>query len=105
MDIFNKKKVAELEKELDKTRKLLRKVEADRNGYHNEVNMLREMVKFEETIPKDCVKGSWCGACEFVKEFYRVDYDYFGHSYTVHEYSCGKGESCKNFIQKETVKE
>lgn len=105
MDIFNKKRVAELEKELKKARKELSDARTDATNYRKELETWKELVKFEETIPEECVKGPWCKACEFVKEFECYQFDFYGHRYIEPLYSCGKGESCKNFVQKEMVKE
>lgn len=100
LDIFNKHKVRELEERL-------LNAEMERNRYRNMAihleNRLDDISKFDETIPEDCKKGPWCAACEFGKAFhYMAHYDFGVHSgVTKTFYGCGKGESCKNFIQKE----
>lgn len=98
MDIFNHKRIAELEKKL-----ALAELERDR--YKIDVSDLTgkfsEMAKLEETMPSDCVKGPWCKACEFVKTFHHSEYYGLALHRTVTVYCCGKGESCKNFVQRE----
>lgn len=99
MDIFNKQRIAELEKKLHET-------ERDRDGYISKAAELEakldEVSKLEETIPEGCVKGPWCKACEFVRTFHYSGYysPYAGHSLDT-IYVCSKGTSCKNFVQKE----
>lgn len=97
MDIFNKKKVAELERELAATRK-------SRDEYMRRAaeyaTVFAGMETLEETVPKDCVRGPWCEACEFVKTFYVSHYYGFAQSDVRKAYVCGKGQSCNNFVQK-----
>lgn len=92
MDIFSRKKVRELE---DK----LRIAERERDDYKSEVYELRDGLKSIEkaidSTPKDCIRGSWCQACEFGKEL-TVSGVFRNYTFCV----CGKGDSCKNFIQK-----
>lgn len=97
MDIFNRKRIKELEEKLYDT-------ELERDKYIGKAAeldaKLREIGRLEESVPTDCVKGPWCEACEFVRTFhYRK---YYGHSnYSTNcMYVCGKGESCKNFVQR-----
>lgn len=100
LDIFNRKKVRELEERLINA-------ETERNKYRNMAvhleNRLDNISKINETIPEDCKKGPWCAACEFGKAYsYMAHYD-FGVRNGVTEtfYGCRKGESCQHFIQKE----
>lgn len=101
MDIFNKKRIAELEKKLHET-------ELERDRYISKsaelAVKLDEVSKLEETIPEGCEKGPWCKACEFVRTFHYTEYygAYGGHSLET-VYACGKGKSCKNFAQKVIV--
>lgn len=102
MDIFNKKRVAELEKELAKAIEELHRVKQLRESDQDELTNLRAITSFEKrNMPEDCKKGPWCASCEYAKSYYRVNYDYFGRCHGVTDYACGKGEACKNFIQKE----
>ena len=104
MDIFNKKRIAELEKKL-------RDTEVERDAYiykASELEMkLEEVSKLEETIPEGCEKGPWCKACEFLRAFrYTSGLSSSGYPRnTKIIYTCAKGESCKNFVQKENKDE
>lgn len=99
MDIFNKQRIAELEKKLHET-------ELDRDRYISKAaefeTKLEALSELEETIPEGCEKGPWCKACEFVRTYHYTEYygHYGGHSLET-IYTCSKGESCKNFVQKE----
>lgn len=95
MDIFNRKRVEELEKELEYTQKELDKYK-DKLIYANK--QLEEVSELQETIPEGCTKGPWCRACEFVKTYRYDTVSGFGHRYF---YACSKGKSCENFVQKE----
>ena len=100
MDIFNRQRIVELEKKLHKT-------ELDRDRYISKAAelevKLREISKLEETIPEGCEKGPWCKACEFVRTFhYTRGLSIPGYPRSTEViYTCSKGESCKNFVQKE----
>ena len=99
MDIFNKKKVADLEVKLAMLEDKYRRQSWDLDEYKEK---LKQMSELAETVPTDCVRGPWCQACEFVKTFhYNESYGLGGYS-TITAYVCGKGESCKHFIQKES---
>lgn len=97
MDIFNKKKVAELERELAATRKSRDEYMRRASDYATEFIAMSEL---KETIPEDCVRGPWCEACEFVKTFHVSHYYGFVESDVRTAYVCGKGKSCNNFVQK-----
>ena len=100
LDIFNRKKVRELEKKLFDT-------EIDRNKYRNMAinleNKLDDISKLEETIPEDCKKGPWCIACEFSKVYHYMEHYNFNTNTRIRNkiYVCDKGESCNSFVQKE----
>ena len=57
------------------------------------------------TAPEGCKPGPYCKACEFSKSYsysysYHndiVDYPYLGHHNII--YTCGKAETCKNFVE------
>lgn len=59
-DIFNLKKVEELERELHE-------VKRERDAYAEDLKILRKKFEaFEEArlkMPYDCKKGPWCDAC------------------------------------------
>lgn len=98
MDIFNRKKVAEQARRIED-------LERKNNNLVDEIAALKikfdEMAELEESVPSDCVRGPWCQACEFVKTYSYHHHYGFGQWDTVTAYRCGKGESCKNFVQKE----
>lgn len=99
MDIFNRKKVAELQKTISELR-------TERDRYQSSIasleNKFEKLGELEETVPEGCVRGPWCKACEFVKTFHHVEYIGFGQHTTVTAYACGRGKSCVNFVQMET---
>ena len=100
MDIFNRKKVEELEKEVQDLNRLLELVKKERDDARKKVDHLNETLKnfivMRDDIPADCKPGEYCRACEFVKPYQ------FSNMYGVTTgYTCGKGQSCKNFVQKE----
>lgn len=102
MDIFNRKRIAELEarlrcledvkRENDELKSMLRRAESE----------LKLSLALKDIIPEDCNQGRYCEACAFAKKFNYHAYGYFsGHETLISGIMCGKGESCKNFIQKE----
>ena len=99
MGIFNRKKVAELQKTISELR-------AERDRYKISTESLERkfeaLGELEEAVPDGCVRGPWCKACEFVKTFHHIEYVGFCQRKTVTAYACGKGKSCTNFVQKET---
>ena len=98
MDIFGKKRIAELERELAD-------VKYERDKYIQKVadttDKFEEMAKLQDSEPEGCVRGSWCKACEFARTFHYTEYYGMGHSYTHTAYMCSKGKSCDHFVQKE----
>lgn len=100
LDIFNRKKIRDLEEKLIDT-------EIERNNYRNMAisleQKLDDIARLEETTPEDCKKGPWCVACEFGKVYHYMEhYDFNTNTRICNKiYVCGKGESCKNFIQRE----
>ena len=93
MDIFNLKKVRELEYELER-------VQRERDQFMRDLDfnthLLEELLEVKAALPTDCVPGPYCKACEFSKAY---GYSYYGN-WTIGHF-CGKSQSCKNFIQKE----
>jgi hypothetical protein len=96
MDIFNRERVAELERKLAVA-------ERDRDNYRvilsDLENALERASNIEKTIPEDCKKGPWCKACEFARGFRYREPASMGYI-TDTVYVCGKGESCQNFVPK-----
>lgn len=97
MDIFNHKRIQQLEEKLYDT-------ELERDKYIAKATeldaKLREIGRIEEMVPTDCVKGPWCEACEFVRTFHYNNYYGYNCKSLQTIYVCGKGESCKNFVQR-----
>jgi hypothetical protein len=105
MDIFNHKKVEELEMKLAKAQR-----EADDlrvRNFHLQTDLdsanqtLDEILHVKDSIPEDCVPGSYCAACEFSKKYYFDIKRYSSVANFKEGYLCNKGKSCKNFVQKE----
>ena len=94
MDIFNLQKVEELEREIASLKHKLREAESRAN---NAENSLERFLELRDAAPEDCTSGTYCQACEFVKEFC---YRGYWNGPILTGYYCGKGASCKNFIQK-----
>lgn len=92
MDLFNKKRVAELEKKNEQLKNDICELRSERD--HLKLK-LSTAVTLHESTPEDCKRGKWCEACEFAKEFH-----YSSGWVNRTGYFCGKGESCNNFIQK-----
>lgn len=97
MDIFNNKRIQDLEKELHT-------VKAERDRYKKQVDDLtiriEEIGKLQENIPDDCEKGPWCRSCEFSRVFHYREYDHYSNWNFEFAYACGKGKSCKHFIER-----
>lgn len=100
MDIFNRKKIRELEEKLARA-------QMESNKYRNMAAHLEYRLdgisRVSDNTPEDCKRGHWCAACEFGKVYHYLEsYDFSMGIKTRNQiYVCGKGESCKNFIQKE----
>ena len=95
MDIFNREKVWQLEEEIALLKDLVAK-ETKRAEYAE--NKLEQLSHIVDNRPSDCVMGKYCEGCAFVKTFH---YTIGAHRDYTWGYYCGKGESCKNFVQKE----
>lgn len=97
MGIFNLKRVKELERELEKTKR-------ERDDYRSVVEVLEakfeEMGRLQESVPKDCEKGPWCESCTFVRTFHHRQYSAYFRSIEETAYICGKGASCPNYVQR-----
>jgi hypothetical protein len=100
MDIFNLKRVEELERELTSEK---RKNEELQLQLDYAESSLKNVLEIKETIPDGCFPGEYCRACEFSKDYY---YDSYIYLYLVHNTSirgtlCNKANVCPNFTQKE----
>lgn len=105
MDIFNLKKVEELEQQVKKLEQKLTQANAKNLELQMELSnansTIDQMSAYVDSTPKDCVRGEWCAACEFGKSFYYNLYYQFDSYQTINRTVCGKGKSCHNFVQKE----
>lgn len=93
-----KHRILELEKELKKRDSQISKMDSCLKDYIRKFEMMQNI---SSNTPDDCKRGEWCKACEFanvyhVPSLYMLDYELT----TTPIYICGKGESCKNFVQK-----
>lgn len=94
MDIFNRNRVEELERKIEKLKCKLSEAESRADSAEKAFNRFSEL---RNAVPDDCITGDYCKACEFVKEFC---YHGYWKGPILTGYYCGKGMSCKNFIQK-----
>lgn len=102
MDIFGRKRIAELERKLEETKRERDDYMSKAFEYSSKLDSIEGTLR---TVPADCIQGDWCKACEFVEEFKiheRTGYGYYG---AVTKYVCGKGKSCSNFVQKKIEEE
>lgn len=108
MDIFNRKKVAELEEKVRglegvNTENDRLRIELDRLA-----NDLREVLRLKDATPTDCTPGNYCRVCEFgdhiFKHYYVPGSTLYRRDYNnvVSGYVCKRGDICQNFIQKNT---
>lgn len=103
MDIFNHKKVEDLERKLEG-------IEYENRRLHRELYRstkdFQAILKLKNSTPTDCVPGEYCKVCEFGKHvfnrYYASSYTIYRNSYdaTVSGYVCNRGNICQNFIQK-----
>lgn len=102
MDIFNKRRVRELEARLTGA-------ERERDKYRSKSSELAakldEIIKLMESAPTGCAQGPWCKACEFSRSFHYSEYITSGVYGLKVIHVCGKNKSCEHFIQKETADE
>lgn len=103
MNIFNLKRIEELESDL-------KGLEAEnqrlRSALSRAESNISHLLTLRDNIPEDCTPGSYCAACEFSRVYHVGIYASGYKSDRCHDYRnlgfiCTKGESCKNFIQKE----
>lgn len=110
MDIFNKKRVEELEKDLKKVRERLKEVEQENTELRELLDKagrnIDTILKVKQSTPDDCIPGPYCKACEFSKEYYFYHGSYLAKYDRVHRgWVCNKANVCKNFTQKEVSNE
>lgn len=96
--MFNRKRVEELEYELD-----LVKVDNNRlkTALTTAESHISQLLTLRDNIPEDCTPGSYCAACEFSRCYNVGIWDDQYHDYWKSGYICNKANSCKNFIQRE----
>lgn len=102
MDIFNRKRVRELEYKLKGIEDENGRLRTVLNDAEDRISLL---LNLKSKIPEDCKPGEYCKVCAFAKEYryrnhvvgFKVDrsYDYYSSGYI-----CRKAVECKNFIQK-----
>lgn len=103
MDIFNKNRVAELERE---NRGLMSENEDLKSALYHAEEQIKDLLKTIDHIPEDCKPGPYCAGCGFAKEYryhnrVRGSTVFSCYETRLNGYICGKGEICKNFVQKE----
>ena len=100
MKIFMKTR--ELTQTIEKKDADIARLEAKLAEAESQISKLKNsLIAFKAAdygTPADCHRGSWCGACEFSKEFIIPGHGFIGNRTVCF---CGKGESCSNFVQKE----
>ena len=98
MDIFNKKRVEELERQLEEVNTELAEL---RMWKSIQIQKFEKMSELKEEIPESCTRGPWCKACEFSKVYHYTD-SWYSNAYEV--VFCNKANVCKEFTPKETSK-
>ena len=112
MDIFNKKKIAELEKTIEDQKKTIARLNCDvetissiREDLERDVaDAYKKVIDIQNTLdktPSGCEPGRQCIACEFGKAYYIPTRR---RGYGDYIYICGKAESCQNFVKNMEVK-
>ena len=102
MDIFNLKRVEELEREVERLRNVEKENDELRRSLSSAEAQMRGLLGLKDDIPEDCTPGSYCNACEFATHYHYHNWGYYtGRNTTITGIICGKANVCKNFIQKE----
>lgn len=99
MDIFNRKKVAELERELNKLKDENTNLKRHLEYAESE---LKAVVRQKESIPDSCTPGEYCNACVYAKKYEYKSYIHNCRHVIIPGIVCLKGQACPNFIQKKT---
>lgn len=92
------KRVEELERTIDKKDEELARAYNDLTKYEKQFDAMQMVA---DTTPVNCIRGEWCKACEFSRVFH-VERGWPHRRYTAEIVLCGKGESCKNFVERRT---
>ena len=101
-DIFNRKRIAMLEAELNGLRKVRDENSELKHILDEAERELKLVLSLKDAAPEDCAPGLYCEACEFAKKYYYHAWVYHTSRNTmITGITCGKGESCQHFIQKE----
>lgn len=95
MDIFNKKRVEELERQLEEANKELDDL---RMWQRVQLQKFEAMEELKEEIPESCTRGPWCKACEFSRVYHYSD-SWLRNTKDV--WFCNKAHVCKEFTPKE----
>lgn len=103
MDIFNLKKVEDLESDI---RGLQHENESLRAALYEAEMHIKKLLDARDNTPTDCKPGPYCAGCNFAKEYRYVcnvggRKSWTGYNSRYSGFVCGKGSICKNFIQKE----
>jgi hypothetical protein len=106
MDIFNRKRVAELEEKVRKLEAVESENDRLRRELDNAVADLRDIIRLKDTTPSDCIQGEYCRDCIFgekITNTYYVSGYNLSRCYNafINGYICKRGNVCKNLIQKE----
>ena len=91
-----------LEAELNGLRRVTDENRELREQLQEAESNIRRILKIKESIPSDCVMGNYCEACKFGTNYWYHQFGFHSNRNTIIQgILCKKGESCKNFIQKE----
>lgn len=90
MDIFNRKKVQELESALSQYKHELANAEHE----------IKQLLEMKNSIPDRCDPGEYCKICEFGKVWEYRSHIYGYHNSNFIGYICNKGNVCPCFMQK-----
>lgn len=99
MDIFNRRRVAELEKELAQLKDENTDLKHHLDYAESEI---KDIMNQKESIPDGCTPGEYCKACVYAKDYLYESYIYNCRHTVITGKMCLKGQACPNFIQKET---
>lgn len=98
-----KEKIRELESVIDDLNQEISELNNKITNYKDAVKGLEadidSITKLKDATPEDCKQGEWCKSCEFAKVYWSRSYCSNGLWRITSRYLCGKGESCKNFVQ------
>lgn len=103
--MFNSKYIEEI-KELkenlciciEKNGLLNKEIDELKNERQHLINTISDITRANYTTPEDCKRGEYCRACEFGRPLPITR----GYGVWQEIVVCGKAETCKNFVQKES---